>query len=210
MKRLILLIVIFAMFGCKTKYILTENVRNTRDSVENVNLKQVITAKETTLQNALYQAKTAEQKASELIEKLNISESEKQLLKESFETVIKEYNDNGVLIKESYSKRTSELTKDLNRIEQINRELQATNSSQSELIAYYTSEITRVSDMNVELNKKVQMLEKENKEIKEKSVSKPVFQWWLLVIGLVAGVAAGYYLGGVIGNVVSWIVEMVR
>ena len=166
MKRLILLIVIFAMFGCKTKYILTENVRNTRDSVENVNLKQVITAKETTLQNALYQAKTAEQKASELIEKLNISESEKQLLKESFETVIKEYNDNGVLIKESYSKRTSELTKDLNRIEQINRELQATNSSQSELIAYYTAEVKRTYDMNLELTKKVQLLEKENSDLK--------------------------------------------
>ena len=92
MKKTIALLIILLLFGCKTKYILTENVRNTRDSVENVQLKQSISEAETTLQNALFQAKTAEQKVSDLIEKLNVSENEKQILKESFETVIKEYN----------------------------------------------------------------------------------------------------------------------
>ena len=193
MKKLITLLIILALFGCKTKYILTENVRNTRDSVENVQLRQTITATEKTLQNALFQAKTAEQKASELIEKLNISESEKQLLKESFETVVKEYNENGVLIKESYSKRTSELTKDINRMEQINRELQLTNNSQSELIQYYTTEVKRTYDQNLELTKKVQMLEQENSDLKSTKQSKAKFAWWLLIIGFAGGVAFYYY-----------------
>ena len=210
MKKLIIFLVMFALFGCKTKTILVENVRNTRDSTENVELKQRITVSEKALYDARMELKINEQKASELIERLNISETEKQQLRETFETIVKEYNEQGVLIKESYSKRTSELIKDISKLEEQNKNLTATISTQTELINHYTAEINRTSDTNVELNKKVQTLEKENKEIKEKNVSKPVFQWWLLVIGLVAGVAAGYYLGGVIGKMVSWIVEMVR
>ena len=204
-KLLIILSIVF-LTSCKTKYILTENVRNTRDSVENVTLKQVITAKETTLQNALFQAKTSEQKVADLIEKLNVSESEKQLLKESFETVIKEYNDNGVLIKESYSKRTSELTKDLNRIEQINRELQSTNNSQSELIAYYTTEVKRTYDINIELTKKVQLLEQENSDLKSVKQSKAKFAWWLLIIGFAVGVAFYYYFESIVG----WVIKLIK
>ena len=206
MKKTIALLIILLLFGCKTKYILTENVRNTRDSVENVQLKQSISEAETTLQNALFQAKTAEQKVSDLIEKLNVSESEKQLLKESFETVIKEYNDNGVLIKESYSKRTSELTKDINRIEQINRELQSTNNSQSELIAYYTTEVKRTYDNNLELTKKVQLLEKENSDLKSVKQSKAKFAWWLFFVGLAAGIAVYYYFERGLG----WIIKFIK
>ena len=205
MKKIAVLLIVLAMFGCKTKYILTENVRNTRDSVENVQLKQSISKAETTLQNALFQAKTSEQKVSDLIEKLNVSESEKQLLKESFETVIKEYNDNGVLIKESYSKRTSELTKDINRIEQINRELQSTNNSQSELIAYYTTEVKRTYDNNLELTKKVQLLEKENSDLKSVKQSKAKFAWWLLIIGFAGGVAFYYYFESIVGFIIKFI-----
>ena len=205
MKKLITLLIILALFGCKTKYILTENVRNTRDSVENVTLKQVITAKETTLQNALFQAKTSEQKVADLIEKLNVSESEKQLLKESFETVVKEYNEQGILIKESYSKRTSELTKDLNRIEQINRELQSTNSSQSDLIAYYTTEVKRTYDSNLELTKKVQLLEQQNSDLKNTKQSKAKFAWWLLIIGFAGGMAFYYYFESIVGFIIKFI-----
>ena len=205
MKKTIVLLTILLLFGCKTKYILTENVRNTRDSVENVELKQVISETNKTLENALFQAKTSEQKVADLIEKLNVSESEKQLLKESFETVIKEYNDNGVLIKESYSKRTSELTKDINRIEQINRELQATNSSQSELIAYYTTEVKRTYDSNMELTKKVQLLEKENSDLKSVKQSKAKFAWWLLIIGFAGGVAFYYYFESIVGFIIKFI-----
>ena len=210
MKKTIILIAIILLFGCRTKTVLTENTRNTRDSIENAELRQKISISEKELNDARIRLKVNEQKAGELIERLNVSETEKQQLRETFETIVKEYNDQGVLIKESYSKRTSELIKDISKLEEQNKNLTATISTQTELINHYTAEINRTSDTNVELNKKVQFLEKENKEIKEKSVSKPVFQWWLLVIGLVAGVAAGYYLGGVIGKVVSWIVEMVR
>ena len=210
MKKIILLLAILVLFGCKTKEILVENTRNTRDSIENVELKQRITVSEKELNDAKIQLKINEQKASELIERLNISETEKQQLRETFETIVKEYNDQGVLIKESYSKRTSELIKDISKLEEQNKNLTSTISTQTELITHYTSEITRVSDTNVELNKKVQFLEKENKEIKEKSVSKPVFQWWLIVIGFAAGIVAYYYLGGVIGKVVGWVLKIIK
>ena len=210
MRKLILFLVVISMLGCKTKTILVENVRNTRDSTENVELKQRITVSEKALYDARMELKINEQKASELIERLNVSETEKQQLRETFETIVKEYNEQGVLIKESYSKRTSELIKDISKLEEQNKNLTATISTQTELINHYTAEINRTSDTNVELNKKVQTLEKENKEIKEKSVSKPVFQWWLLMIGFAAGIVAYYYLGGVIGKMVSWIVEMVK
>ena len=83
-------------------------------------------------------------------------------------------------------------------------------STQTELINHYTAEINRTSDTNVELNKKVQTLEKENKEIKEKSVSKPVFQWWLIVVGFAGGIASYYYFGGLFGKVITWIVRLFK
>lgn len=210
MKKTIVLLTIILLFGCKTKQILVENVRNTRDSIENVELRQRISISEKELNDARIQLKVNEQKAGELIERLNVSETEKQQLRETFETIVKEYNNQGVLIKESYSKRTSELIKDISKLEEQNKNLTATISTQTELISHYTSEITRVSDMNVDMNKKVQTLEKENKEIKEKSVSKPVFQWWLIVIGFAAGIVAYYYLGGVIGKLVSWVFKIIK
>ena len=210
MKKTILLIAIILLFGCRTKTVLTENIRNTRDSIENVELRQRISISEKELNDAKVQLKVNEQKAGELIERLNVSETEKQQLRETFETIVKEYNEKGVLIKESYSKRTSELIKDISKLEEQNKNLTATISTQTELINHYTAEINRTSDTNVELNKKVQTLEKENKEIKEKNVSKPVFQWWLLVIGFAAGIVAYYYLGGLFGKVITWIVRLFK
>ena len=210
MKRIILFFIVFAVFGCKTKTILVENVRNTRDSTENVELKQRITSSEKALYDARMELKINEQKASELIERLNISETEKQQLRETFETIVKEYNEQGVLIKESYSKRTSELIKDISKLEEQNKNLTATISTQTELINHYTSEITRVSDMNVEMNKKMQLLEKENSELKMQKQSKPVFQWWLIVVGFVGGVVAYYYLGGIVGRFVNWIKKLFK
>lgn len=210
MKRLIFLILIFALFGCKTKHILVENIRNTKDSIENVELKQRIVVTDKQLQDLQIQIKVNEQKHGELIEQLNISETERQQLKETFETIVKEYNDQGVLIKESYSKRTSELIRDISKLEEQNKTLTSTISTQTELITHYTNEVIRVLDMNVELNKKVQLLEKENTELKDTKQSKPVFQWWLIVVGFVGGVVAYYYLGGLMGRVVGWIVKLVK
>ena len=195
MKKLIIFLLLILFFGCKTKTILVENVRNTRDSTENVELKQRIAVSEKALYDARMELKINEQKASELIERLNISETEKQQLRETFETIVKEYNDQGVLIKESYSKRTSELIKDISKLEEQNKNLTATISTQTELINHYTAEINRTSDTNVELNKKVKTLEKENSELKERKQSKPVFQWWLLLVGFAGGLLFYFYIG---------------
>lgn len=203
MKKLIIFLVVFLMVGCKTKTILVENVRNTRDSTENVELKQRITVSEKALYDARMELKINEQKASELIERLNISETEKQQLRETFETIVKEYNEQGVLIKESYSKRTSELIKDISKLEEQNKNLTATLSTQTELITYYTTEIARVSDMNVVLNKKMQLLEKENSELKAVKKVKAKFQWWLLLVGFAGGLLFYYCFG----RIVSWIVK---
>lgn len=210
MKKTIVLLTIILLFGCKTKQILVENVRNTRDSIENVELRQRISVSEKELNDAKIKLKVNEQKAGELIERLNVSETEKQQLRETFETIVKEYNSQGVLIKESYSKRTSELIKDISKLEEQNKNLTSTISTQTELISHYTGEITRVSDMNVDMNKKVQTLEKENKDLKTTKSSKPVFQWWLMVIGFVGGIVVYYYLGGVIGKVVSWVLKIIK
>ena len=200
----------FAIFGCKTRTVLVENIRNTKDSIENVELKQRIIVTDKQLQDLQIQIKVNEQKYGELIERLNISETEKQQLRETFETIVKEYNEQGVLIKESYSKRTSELIRDISKLEEQNKTLTSTISTQTELISHYTSEITRVSDMNVELSKKVQLLEKENSELKDRKQSKPVFQWWLIVIGFAGGIVAYYYLGGIFGKAVGWIVKLFK
>ena len=210
MKRIILFFIVFAVFGCKTKTVLVENIRNTKDSIENVELKQHIIVTDKQLQDLQIQIKVNEQKYGELIERLNISETEKQQLRETFETIVKEYNEQGVLIKESYSKRTSELIRDISKLEEQNKTLTSTISTQTELISHYTSEITRVSDMNVELSKKVQLLEKENSELKDRKQSKPVFQWWLIVIGFAGGIVAYYYLGGIFGKAVGWIVKLFK
>ena len=210
MKKLIIFLVMLAVFGCKTKTVLVENIRNTKDSIENVELKQRIIVTDKQLQDLQIQIKVNEQKYGELIERLNISETEKQQLRETFETIVKEYNEQGVLIKESYSKRTSELIRDISKLEEQNKTLTSTISTQTELISHYTSEITRVSDMNVELSKKVQLLEKENSELKDRKQSKPVFQWWLIVIGFAGGIVAYYYLGGIFGKAVGWIVKLFK
>ena len=198
MKKVILLLTLLLLFGCKTKYILTENTRNTKDSIENVQLNERIKVTEKELSDARIKIKVNEQKATELIERLNISETEKQQLRETFETIVKEYNEQGVLIKESYSKRTSELIKDISKLEEQNKNLTGTINTQTELISHYTSEITRVSDMNVELNKKVQLVEKENSDLKNVKQSKAKFAWWLLIIGFAGGVAFYYYFEKII------------
>ena len=203
MKRIILFFVVFAVFGCKTKTILVENVRNTRDSMENVELKQRIIVSEKALYDARMELKINEQKASELIERLNISETEKQQLRETFETIVKEYNEQGVLIKESYSKRTSELIKDISKLEEQNKNLTATLNTQTELITYYTTEIARVSDMNVEINKKIQLLENENSELKAVKKVKAQFQWWLLIIGFAGGLLFYYYFGKIVNIIIK-------
>ena len=129
MKKLIIFLVMFAIFGCKTKTIVVENIRNTKDSTENVQLKAKIKQSENLLLESEQKLQQTEKKIYSLIEQLNVSESEKQNLKESFETIIKEYNEKGILIKETYSKKTSELVKELSWSEQKNKFLQEENDT---------------------------------------------------------------------------------
>lgn len=201
MKKLLFISLLILLVSCKTKTILTENVRNTKDSTENVQLKGTISEMEKVLQSALFQAKTSEQKMFEAIEKLSISEIEKQHLKESFETSIKEYNENGVLVKETYSKRTSELQKDLSRSEQRNKELTETVYFQADIISKLQKESEYTSNQVVELTKITQLLEKENKELKSKNKSSTKINIWLLAAGFLIGLIAYFYLNKLIQKI---------
>jgi len=187
MKKLILLFILIAIFGCKTKTVLIENIRNTKDSAENVQLKSQLKISEFKISEATSKLELSEKKTFSLIEQLNISESERQNLKESFETTIKEYNDKGVLIKETYSKKTSELVKDLTRSEQKNKDLQYEIDKNISLLKTLSENYSLSIDKNTDLTKKVKFLEKENSDLKQTKKTSTGFQWWLFVIGFAVG-----------------------
>ena len=194
MKKLILFLIVFAVFGCKTKTILVENVRNTRDSTENVELKAKIKQSENLLLESEQKLQQSEKKIYSLIEQLNVSESEKQNLKESFETIIKEYNEKGILIKETYSKKTSELVKELSWSEQKNKFLQEENDKNTLLLQTVSANYNKEVENNIDLDKKVTLLEKENRDLKEKKATSTGFQWWWLVIGFAGGIVIYHYV----------------
>ena len=183
MKKTIILLSIIILFGCKTKTVLVENVRNTKDSTENVELKNQLKISEFKISDATSKFESAEKKTFSLIEQLNISESEKQNLKESFETSIKEYNDKGVLIKETYSKKTSELVKDLTRSEEKNKQLQSEIDENVSLLKTLSENYSLQIDETTKLNKEVKLLEKENIYLKQSKKTSTGLQWWLALIG---------------------------
>ena len=187
MKKLILLFILIAIFGCKTKTVLIENIRNTKDSTENVQLKGQLKISEFKISEATSKLELSEKKTFSLIEQLNISESEKQNLKESVETTIKEYNDKGVLIKETYSKKTSELVKDLIRSEEKNKQLQSEIDKNISLLKTLSENYNLTFDENTNLTKKIKFLEKENSDLKQTKKTSTGFQWWLFLAGFVGG-----------------------
>lgn len=194
MKKLIVFLVVFAIYGCKTKTIVVENIRNTKDSTENVQLKAKIKQSENLLLESEQKLQQSEKKIYSLIEQLNVSESEKQNLKESFETIIKEYNGNGILIKETYSKKTSELVKELSWSEQKNKLLQKENDKNTLLLQTVSANYNKEVEKNIDLDKKVTLLEKENKDLKEKKATSTGFQWWWLIIGFAGGIVIYHYV----------------
>ena len=197
MKKTILLLIVILLFGCRTKTVLVENTRNTRDSIENVTLKKNVTSLENKLTTASEQLQQTIQRNYTLIEQLNISESEKQNLKENIETTIREYNEQGKLIKETFTKKTSELQKDRDRQEAENRRLTDSLQYQSSYISYMTQEINRQYNENTELTKKLNFTENELKKYSQTNTAKPT-SWRLpiicLLIGLAAGIAGSLYL----------------
>ena len=194
MKKLIIFLVMFAIFGCKTKTIVVENIRNTKDSTENVQLKAKIKQSENLLLKSEQKLQQSEKKIYSLIEQLNVSESEKQNLKESFETIIKEYNEKGILIKETYSKKTSELVNELSWSEQKNKFLQEENDKNMLLLQTVSANYNKEVENNIDLDKKVTLLEKENRDLKEKKATSTGFQWWWLVIGFAGGIVIYHYV----------------
>lgn len=203
MKKLILLFILIAIFGCKTKTVLVENIRNTKDSTENVQLKSQLKISEFKISEATSKLELSEKKTFSLIEQLNISESERQNLKESFETTIKEYNDKGVLIKETYSKKTSELVKDLTRSEQKNKELQSEIDKNISLLKTLSENYNLTIDENTDLTKKVKFLEKENSDLKQTKKTSTGFQWYLALIGFAIATVIFF------PPVKSWIIKFI-
>lgn len=203
MKKTILLLLIVLLFGCKTKTVLVENIRNTKDSTENVELKNQLKISEFKISDITSKLESAEKKTFSLIEQLNISDSEKQNLKESIETTIKEYNDKGILIKETYSKKTSELVKDLTRSEEKNKQLQSEIDKNISLLKTLSENYNLTFDENTELNKEVKLLQKENSDLKQSKKTSTGFKWWLLLIGF--GIGAAIFFT----PVKSWIIKFI-
>ena len=202
MKKIIILLLIAVLFSCKTKERIIEKVVYQKDSTEIVELKRQLNVKEVQLSDYSGQLKLSEQKTLNLIEKLNISENEKQNLKESFETTVKEYNDKGVLIKESYSKKTSELLKDLTKIQEQNNQLSAVLSVTQEANEALKQNYHKVSAERTELSDKVKFIEKENADLKRiKTVSG--FSVWFIWSALIAGIAIGIFISVYIKRIIS-------
>lgn len=210
MKKYFLMLSIILFFGCKTKQIAVENLRNTKDSVENITLKNNVHALENQLLNINEQLQQTVSKNYTLIEQLDISENEKQSLKENIETTIREYNEQGKLIKETYTRKTSELLKDKDRQEKENRKLTDSLQYKNNYISFLSSEINKTYNKNVELSKKVQTAEKANSDLKITKTTSTKFQWLLIVVGFAGGVVAYNYLGGLIGKVINWIIRLIR
>lgn len=197
MKKSILLVAIILLFGCRTKTVLTENIRNTRDSVENVTLKTNITTLEKQLFTITEQLQQTMSRNYTLIEQLDVSESEKQSLKENIETTIREYNEQGKLIKETYTKKTSELLKDKDRQEKENKKLSDSLQYKNTYISFLTSEVNRTINENAELTRKLNFTETELKKLKQTTTTTHTGCKYLvigLLIGLVAGIAGSIYL----------------
>ena len=197
MKKTIVLLTIILFFGCRTKTVLTENIRNTRDSVENVTLKTNITTLEKQLLTITEQLQQTVSRNYTLIEQLDISEREKQSLKENIETTIREYNEQGKLIKETYTKKTSELLKDKDRQEKENKKLTDSLQYKNTYISFLTSEVNRKINENVELTRKLNFAETEI--IKQKQTTTPKqnglkYLVFGFMIGLVAGIAGILYM----------------
>ena len=162
-----LLLVIFTSCKTITKYV--ENTRNTSDSIENVQLKTNISTYQKQIVTLTSQIQTVKDSMYSAIEKLNISESEKQALKESYETTVKKYNEKGILIEETTTKKISEYQKEITKYEEqlkkISGQLLLTeikysslrqiDSLKSDSIAYLNKQLTSNNTSETNINSTV-------------------------------------------------------
>ena len=172
MKKLILLIVVASLFSCKTKEIV--RIQYTKDSTETVQLSGKIGQ----LENELYQKN----------QQLSEQRKENERLQSNTSVVIERYD-------------TSRDTIRLKEKVFVNRTETSEKDSQfnKEMTEYLTSEIERVYEMNVELNRKVDLLESEKTEVKK--TAKPKFQWGLILVGFFIGLAFYYYLNRLVAKI---------
>lgn len=173
-KIAVLLILLF-FTSCRTKEVIkTEYVR---DSVEVAKLTAKLSEREQTILSLESKIKESTEQFRDAVNRLEVSENEKQFLKESFETTIKEYDDHGRLVKETYSRRVTDFVKELNSYKAENSELKESLFNEKEMNIVLQKENNRLTDALIESNKKVEFLE--SVKTKTKTTQKPA--WWLWI-----------------------------
>ncbi len=187
MKKLLFILIAISLFSCRTKEIV--KIEYVRDSVEVERLTGELSEKVKEISRLRTDIQTAERRFRDVVEQLQITESEKQALIESYETTIKEYNTEGILIKETYSKRVTDFQKELNSFKSENKALKERLFHEQEMNTVLQKETAKLTDQLVESNKKVELLEKEKAD--SKSV-KTHFKWWMAVLLFLFGGAAGF------------------
>ena len=209
MKKTILLLTILLLFGCKTKEVLVEKIVYKTDSTEIVRINQELIVSTTRVETLEKEITSRKSEYVSVIEKLQLSEREKENLKESLTTIEREYNEKGILIREKFTQKNTELQKDLTRYIEKNKQLQddlKTELEEKEAIRInYENQVYKIS----ELNKKVNYLEQLNSDLK--TVKKTgEFSLKSFLSGIVAGIVlvllcflAWKYRGGIKSVIVS-------
>lgn len=187
-------LVILLLASCRTKEVV--KYEYLKDSTEIVLLKSKLFEQESEISSLTSEIRSSEQKFKNIVEQLQITETEKQLLKETFETTVKEYDTEGRLIKETYSKRITDFIKEINSFKEENRVLKEDLYNTQEMNTVLQREYNRVADSVSESNKKVAFLEQELEARSTKREVKSSVIWWLcMLIGFSVGVTAYHYLG---------------
>jgi len=190
MKKTAFIVFILSLLfvSCTTKTVLIENARNTKDSVENIQLKSELNAAKKSALELTNQLELLKKEIIKISEQQNLSESEKQQLNEKLITVVEEYDIHGNMAKRTYSEKVSKLAKDLNRSEQKNKFLENELSKTYLLNEKLSSKLNSVIDEKTNLDKKVKFLEKVTSELKFKQKTKAKYPLFLLPIGIVIGI----------------------
>lgn len=155
-----------------------------RDSTEVNFLKSKLSERENEIILLKSEKRLSEQQFKDIVERLEISENEKQQLHETYESTVKEYDAEGRLIKETYSKKTSELTKEINFFKEENKQLKDELYHTQEMNIVLQNERDKAIDQFVEAGKKVVLLEKELEARSVKHEGRSYWWVWMVVGGL--------------------------
>lgn len=166
MKKIILLLTILLLFGCKTKQVVVEKIVYKTDSTEIVRANKKLALSASRVSDLEKDLNSIKSEYLSIVEKLQISEREKENLKESLTTIDREYNEKGILIREKFTQKNTELQKDLTRYIEKNKELQdqlkAEQQEKETIRINYENQVYKID----ELNRKVNYLEEINSDLK--------------------------------------------